>query len=124
MMNIERSLLVSVLEHNFIQNDKKILEVILNPDYFNHPHHKIFVKAINRLKELDEPIDSDTMRHKFLHAEKWDKNIVADITMEDSLLNIMTHNPFTTFYLFNKYYNLLKNEYENNKKMEILKYEC
>jgi hypothetical protein len=122
MINIERSILVSVLEHDFIDGDSEIMKVALNSDYFEYPHHKIFVKAINRLKELSEPICSDTMRDKFINARGWDKSIVADISMEESLLNIMVSQPFTKLSIFNSYYNVLKVTYERKMKIKTLMY--
>jgi len=104
--SIEKTILVSVLEHDFIQNDKEILKVPLNAEIFSHPIHKLFVNAINRLKQLDEPTSSDFMRARFLKANKWDK-----LTHEVQLLEILSHNPLATVKLFKSYLKILEDKY-------------
>ena len=122
MKNIEQLILVSILEHNFIPSDSRILQVELNPNFFTDENHKVFVKAINRLKQLNEPIDSDTMRMKFIDANAWDKSIKIHISMEQSLLEIMSHNPAGSYDLFMKYYAILEQNYNEGKRLEELRY--
>ena len=111
MINIERSILCSILEHNFIGNDKRISAIVLNANYFEDQHHKLFATSINRLRELGEPIDSDMVRLKLISVKKW------DFYLEDSLLKIMSSNPFGTYDLFNDYYKTLENYYNSNTKL-------
>ena len=122
MKSIEQLILVSILEHNFIPTDIRILQVELNQNFFTNENHKVFVKAINRLKQLNEPIDSDTMRMKFIDANAWDKSIKIHISMEQSLLEIMSHNPAGSYDLFMKYYAILERNYNEEKRLEELKY--
>lgn len=122
MINIERMLLCSILEHNFIPSEDKIMTVELDAKYFTHKNHKVFVNAINRLKELDEPIDSDTIRHKFNKVGRWENVIREEMSQEQSLLEIMTARGIGSHSLFMNYYNFLKNDYEEKEKIESLRY--
>ena len=115
MINIERSILCSILEHNFVGNDKKIYETVLSAKYFTDEHHKLFVNSINRLRELGEPIDSDMVRLKLISVKKW------DFYLEDSLLKIMVHNPFGTYDLFMQYYKVLQNHHNDVAKLNQLR---
>ena len=122
MINIERLILCSVLENYHIGADPKILCVELDSKYFESKHHKILVNAINRLKELDEPIDSDTVREKFKSVGKWDNVMIDNIMLEDALLSIMVTTPAGSYEMFMKYYNFLKKSYYNKEKIEALRY--
>jgi hypothetical protein len=122
MIGIERLILKSVLENNFVSNDARILKVDLNPDYFEHKHHKVFVRAINRLKELNQPVDTDTMRTKFKSVRAWDMAMIDGVGLEDSLLDILGANPAGTLGLFNSYYKFLEDNYKQKIKIEALKH--
>jgi len=115
MINIERSILCSILEHNFINNDKKIVSTVLDANLFQDKHHRLFANSINRLRELDKPIDSDMLRLKLIEAKKW------DFYMEDSLMKIMTCNPFGSYYVFDKYYKTLRSNHNNVTKIMQLR---
>ncbi len=110
LISIENSLLVSVLEHDFVQNDKNILQINLNPEIFTDKINKLFVTAINRLKELNEPVNSDVMRIKFMKADKW--NFIA---YDEQLMRIIASNPFGTVDMFKSYLKVLEDEYMMNR---------
>jgi len=110
--DIEKSIIVSVIENSFIGNDNRIVDVSLNSSYFNDSFHKLIVNAINRLKELGEPIDSDFIRLKFIEVKKWNTDY------DNKLIEIMYHNPIGTLDLFNSYYSKLKKL--NNSKVAMI----
>ena len=96
--NIERTIIASVLNSEIEHN--------LNPHYFTNEFHKKLVNGINRLKELDEGIDFELLRYKFIKARKW------TINEDTELLMIMTHTtPFASQELFDAYYGVLEREY-------------
>ena len=101
-INIERAVLCSILEADFINADTKILSAELRESMFTDKFHKLIVKAINRLKELKEPINTDFLRLRFMQANKW------SLDYDNQLLEIITHQPIATFDLFNSYYRQLK----------------
>ena len=98
---IERGLIASLLNYE--------KEAELNPNHFTSEFHIKLVKGINRLKELNMPIDFEVLRNKFLEANKW-------TTHEDNqLIDIMSNTtPFGSDKLFNAYADILKREYVNN----------
>lgn len=97
-INIERAIIASVL--NFEEHAD------INPDYFLHPFHKKLAMGYNRLKELDETIDFEILKNKFLKANKW------SMQEDDELNFIMTHTtPFSTQQMFNAYYKILEDDY-------------
>ena len=104
--NIERSILCSVLEYHIIGAQSGIIDVDLNANLFTVPFHKKIVSGINRLKQLNEPIDTDTLRAKFIEAKKW--NMQEDY----ELLSIISHNPFGTLNMFNSYLSILNKNYK------------
>ena len=104
-MDIERAVLCSVLEADFVNADQRIQDVELRDGMFTDRFHKLIVKAINRLKELQEPINTDFLRLRFMQANKW------QLDYDSKLLEIMVHQPIATFEQFNSYYvQLKKNE--------------
>ena len=115
MINIERNILCSVLEHNFIDNDKKIIDEVLEYSIFSK-EHQLFVKSIKRLKELDEPVDADTIRLKLQEANKW------DFYLEESLLKIISSNPFESYEIFKSYLDLLEKQAVDKKKQNAIMY--
>ena len=95
---LERAVLASVLNGE-VQAD-------LDPNYFQTPFHKKLVNGINRLKELDLPIDFELLRNKFLKSGKW------SFQEDNTLVELMTHTmPFSTQMLFDAYYDVLKRSY-------------
>lgn len=114
-INIERNLLCSVLEHNFIGNDKRIMEVELDSSVFSDKYHKLIVNGINRLKELKEPVDSDVLKIKFEGAKKW------DFQLEYVILEILTANPIGTYDLFMSYYKILETQSQETSKIRHLR---
>jgi len=98
---IEKSVIASVLNYE--------KEIELNPSHFTNEFHIKLVKGINRLKELDMPIDFELLRNKFLSANKW------TISEDNQLIDIMTNTtPFGSDELFNKYVSVIDKEYVNN----------
>ena len=98
---LERAVLASVLNGE-VQAD-------LDPNYFQTPFHKKLVNGINRLKELDLPVDFELLRNKFLKSGKW------SFQEDNALIELMTHTmPFSTQMLFDAYYDILKKDYKIN----------
>ena len=56
MINLERSLLCTVLENDFINRDKRISDFNLDEIYFFFEQHKFLIRGMKRLKELNEPV--------------------------------------------------------------------
>jgi len=98
---IERSVIASVINSE--------IEHKLNKNYFTDMFHRKLVNGINRLKELGEYIDFETLRHKFTKANKW-------TFQEDNLLvELMTFTtPFSTQKIFDEYYKIITDEYKEN----------
>jgi hypothetical protein len=105
--NIERSLLCSILELHFVNSDEAILKHELNHELFTNPTHKLLVKAINRLRVLNEPITTDFVRAKLIGAGAW------TLQQDNELLDIISAQPLGTYDLWIGYYKLLE---QNNKK--------
>ena len=98
---IEKSILASVL--NF---EKNIADFEITPDFFEDNFHKKLIIGCFRLKELNEPIDFELLRNKFLKANKW------TIQEDAKLIDIMTNTiPFGSDELFSAYLKVLKNNY-------------
>lgn len=113
MINIENSIICSVLEHDFIHSDKRIIEATLDPKVFSDQMNRFFVAGINRLKELDEPICTDTLRHKLIEANKY------NLYVEERLLDVISAlHPFATYNTFKKYYDYLVKENDRRKLRE------
>lgn len=107
--DIERTLLVSVLEKQFVNGDKEIQDFYINPDFFNDNFHKKLVVGINRLKQLGEPIDAVILRNRFNIANSW------NMKMDDDLISIMSQNPIGTISMFKSYYKILINQNINRR---------
>lgn len=101
-LDIERAVLCSILEAEFVQSDARILNVELRERMFTDDFHKLMVKAINRLKELGEPINTDFLRLRFMQGNKW------RVDYDCKLIEIIAHRPIATYELFNSYYQQLK----------------
>jgi len=110
--NIEQTLLVSILEHDHILSDKKILDVKLESSYFSEPFHKKLVSGVNRLKDLNLPICTVLLRKRFVEANKW------SLQEDNQLIELMTHNPMATYNGFVSFYNEIKKD--NNAKLSAL----
>jgi len=109
-INIERAILCTVLENEFITANDYIREFALVEEYFTTPFHKFLVRGINRLKELNEPVDTDTLMVRFRDANKW------AISYDDELLNVITTNSLGET-LFKQYNELLeKNYFESHRR--------
>jgi len=99
--NIERSILASVLNSE--------IDVELNKNYFTTLFHQKLVIGINRLKELEEYIDFETLRNSYKKVNKW------TYEEDNQLLDIMTNTtPFGSQYAVNAYMKILKDTYKNN----------
>lgn len=98
---IERSVIASVINSE--------LEHELNHNYFTDMFHRKLVNGINRLKELGEYIDFETLRYKFTKANKW------TFQEDNQLVELMTNTiPFSTQKIFDEYYKVITGEYEEN----------
>jgi len=98
---IERGVIASLLNYE--------REEEVNPQHFTNEFHRKLIIGINKLKELDMPIDFEILRNKFISVHKW-------ATHEDNqLIDIMTNTtPFRSTELFNGYMEIIKKEYVNN----------
>lgn len=114
MINIEKSIICTVLENDFILCDDRIIKHNLDANIFSDKEHRFLVMAINRLKELDEPANTDTLVYKLQAANKW------NFILESKVSEIISHNPFGSYDLFFKYYNFLKKEHESKKMRESM----
>ena len=103
--SIEQSILCSVIENSHIGGDKKIIEEKLIPEHFTDSFHVKITKAINRLKELDEPIDTDYIRMKFMDAKQW--GLVDD----NKLIELISHTPFGTYKHFKFYIDVIAKKF-------------
>jgi len=99
--HIERSILASVLCNvNCISFD-------LDPNHFSNPFHRKLVNGINRLKELDMPIDFEILSKKFIDDRKW------SVQEHNALYEMLTHtSPFGSQEAFDNYYEILKKSYK------------
>jgi len=98
---IERSVIASVINSE--------IEHELNQNHFTDMFHRKLVNGINRLKELGEYIDFETLRHKFTKANKW------TFQEDNLLLELMTFTtPFSTQNIFDEYYKIITDEYKEN----------
>lgn len=101
MSNIERALIASLL------NNEQSHEV--NAKHFTNTFHIKLINGYNRLKELQEPIDFELLRNKFIKANKW------SIQEDNMLLDIMCNTtPFGSKEMLNRYYDVLKQDYNEN----------
>ena len=95
---IEKSILASIL------NSELIYELSANK--FTNMFHRKLVNGINRLKELGEYIDFETLRNKFLNANKW------TFEEDNMLIDLMSNTtPFSTQKIFDEYMRIIDNEY-------------
>ena len=95
---IEKSILASIL------NSERIYELSANK--FTNMFHRKLVNGINRLKELGEYIDFETLRNKFLKANKW------TFEEDNMLIDLMSNTtPFSTQKIFDEYMRIIDNEY-------------
>jgi len=101
---IEKVVIVSKLEADFIGADKRIRDFRLEPRIFKNKFHKKIAIGINRLVELNLPLDFEVLRDRFLRANKW--SLIED----DMLIEIMTHNAFGSWDIFERYYKLLEED--------------
>jgi len=98
---IERAIIASVLNSE--------IDHSLDAQYFTDMYHRKLVNGINRLKELDEYIDFELLRNKFIKANKW--SIGEDAALADLMTNTI---PFSTQDIFDKYYKTIKDNYIEN----------
>ena len=103
--DIEKAILVSVLENEFIGNNKEIINVELNPSHFTDEFHIMLVNGINRLKELDMPVNTDFLREQYMKVNKW------NISHDNKMIEIMVHNPIGSLSLFSKYIKQLERNF-------------
>jgi hypothetical protein len=107
MEAIERAIIASVLLSDFSPEQKQILEYNLDHNMFNHGHNRFFVRAINKLKQLDLPTDETT-----LYAKLADNNVMT-MQMQDDLSAIISSNPLGTLGTFKQYISILNKDKKN-----------
>ena len=122
MINLERSLLCTVLENDFINRDKRISDFNLDEIYFFFEQHKFLIRGMKRLKELNEPVGTDILRYKIQKANKWSNQTFSNfVSLDECLSSIISATPFT-YDLFIRYYDVLKKDYEDSLKTKELFY--
>ena len=109
LVTIEKALIASVFDANdpFTEDLKLIREFVLNPKYFTDHFTRLMAMSINRLRELDLPIDFELAREKLAGAGKW------CLAFDDALIELMTHKGFSTFSTFKEYYAILRENYRH-----------
>ena len=103
---IEKSILASILNSE--------LTYELSANKFTNMFHRKLVNGINRLKELGEYIDFETLRNKFLKDNEWTFEEDNKWTFEeDNMLTDLMSNttPFSTQKIFDEYMRIIDNEY-------------
>ena len=107
--NIERCVLASVL--NF---ENTLSDIALDKNFFTDAFHIKLVVGINRLKEIDAPIDFEVLRKHYIKAKKWSYQ-------EDAMLIDMVSNttPFGTKHMFSQYLNILRVAYIDRLSLRI-----
>ena len=122
MINLERSLLCTVLENDFINRDKRISDFNLDERYFFFEQHKFLIRGMKRLKELNEPVGTDILRYKIQKANKWSNQTFSNfVSLDECLSSIISATPFT-YDSFIRYYDVLKKDYEDSLKTKELFY--
>jgi|GEM_PF-3510686 len=121
MINIETSIVCTILENNFISMDKNITNFKIEDKYFNSPELRFIVKGINRLKELDEPIDLDILKYYIYKSDNYLRVFSSCFMLDDFLIKLISSNSLTYNSLC-KYYDILKKEYEQHKRTKELLY--
>lgn len=106
IINIERNIICTLLEGSFVNSEVRAEDIEINKNYFTLEEHRVIINGINRLKELNEPVDSDMIRLKFSEANRWNARL------ESALMNIMLANLFGSKSLFSRYYSILENNYK------------
>ena len=119
--NIERTILCTVLENDFINNDERIRKFILDHEYFTLDTHKVIVKAINRLIELGEPANTDNLRHKMIKHSMHKTSIFKYVGLDDVLTDIISSNA-VSYEVLKGYYDILKKDYQDDLKQKALMY--
>lgn len=120
MINIEKTILATILENDFLMMDSRIHEFKIEHKYFTGDNIFI-VKAINRLKELDEPVCTDTLWDKLVNNATWEQRQKNAIKYEELLIDIIARNIFS-YKIMIKYYDFIKNKHNNTNKVLEMKY--
>ena len=98
---IEKALLASALNSE--------IPFELDANKFSTMFHRKLVNGINRLKQLKEYVDFETLRNKFLEANKW------TLEEDNMLMDIMSNTtPFSSPKILSEYIKILDNEYINS----------
>ena len=101
-INIERTLISTILEFQFNGTDHDVLKIELDPEVFLDPFHKFIVQEVNKLRDQEKPTDTDFLRMSLINKGIWNLN------WDDMLIEIQTANTLGTVGSFNDYYNELK----------------
>jgi len=98
---IEKAVLASILN-----SEQK---VDIQKDFFSTEFHRKLAAGINRLKKLNDFIDFELLRNKFIKAKKW------SFQEDEMLIDLMTSTtPFATKNIVEAYINILKEESKLN----------
>ena len=115
LIDIEKSILVTMLEQDFVQCDERVRTFNIDYKVFLHKPHRTIARGIIRLKEMGKPVHTDILREQYMKVNKW------DMELEATMLDIMIHNPFGTYELFNKYYTELLEHSKSELANDVLK---
>ena len=106
MDSIEKSVLATVLMADTFPEIEynKISQVELYEEWFNNKAYKIIVKIINNMKIKSKPIYFEIVRKEA---------IILGYNLDDTLIDIVTANPFS-YNTFIAYYNDLNKSNKSN----------
>ena len=110
---IERSIISSIVNFPFNDEDKKILEVNLDPDIFEDQFFNYLVRFINELRLKKLPTDLDYIQGVMISKGIW------TIEHERRFLEIMSFAGFGSYGTFIEYLNLLKQNYKETHTAKV-----
>lgn len=111
--NIERSLLSSIVNFPFMDEDKKILEIHLDPNLFEDPFFNFLVKEINELRSKNLPTDLDYIQAVMIKKGIW------QIHFAERFLEIMEFGGFGSVGGFVAYLDLLKENLKSKHTVRV-----
>lgn len=113
---IEQSILATLIyAYSYLSRDeaKAIHSININKDFFSFYFHKKLFLGIQRLKELDLPIDEVLLREKFVNGNKW------TLQEDNMLIELLTHNCLT-LNSFKSYLSILEDKYKRDEYKSLL----
>ena len=113
---IEQSILATLIfAYSYLNKDeaKAIHNLKIQKEFFsNNFYRKLFI-GLQRLKELDLPIDEVILRDKFISANKW------SLQEDNMLIELLTHNCLTLS-SFKSYLSTLEDKYKRDEYKQLL----